>query len=45
MSYKKVVSIIGCSGTKFVDMKSHGQHLTGYYWDSEDGNKTCSVNF
>ena len=31
MSYKKVVSIIGCSGTKFVDMKSHGQHLTGYY--------------
>lgn len=45
MSYKKVVSIIGCSGTKFVDMKSHVQHLTGYYWDSEDGNKTCSVNF
>ena len=30
---------------KFIDMKSHGQHITGYYWSSEDGDKTCSVNF
>lgn len=30
---------------KFIDMKSHGQHITGYYWSSEDSNKTCSVNF
>lgn len=45
MSYKRVVNIIGCSGEKFIDMKSHGQHITGYYWSSEDGDKTCSVNF
>lgn len=45
MSYKRVVNFIGCSGEKFIDMKSHGQHITGYYWSSEDGDKTCSVNF
>ena len=44
-SIKNLICYLGCSGKKIIDMKSHGQHITGYYWSSEDGDKTCSVNF